>query len=203
MLTKRHGEITLILKVLLIGLVGALLPSCAIPEIFTPEPLIQEKTVVLPEWVQDPWVDDGFATTECVVVADEGGPANSPMMATALARSALSKRINQATKRIERVYARANPALASTTGFTPSPELLQHYLSHAIAKAEYVDFPDKQLNYCVMAVISAESAKSLFDKIIAEAGVSLENTELYRESFLPRDGVNGHSRHLLEKIKKQ
>lgn len=145
-----------------------------------------ETTRSLPDWVTAPYVEDGFADTQCV--SNAGSMSIQKNKAVALARSEIAKQIDVQVQAMDKTYQNLTEtdggASSGSTFESVSKQVTSQKLSGSRAtKVEYVDLPDGQ-QLCVMVTLSPELTKDLYGEITAASGRTLsaqDDTVLWQE----------------------
>ena len=161
------------LTALITLITASLLVACASTE---PAPESPNK---LPDWVMLPFVENGFADTQCVTnTADMNVLKNK---AVALGRAEIAKQIDVSVKAMDKTYQNlTDTAQGSSSGSTfesVSKQVAQAQLKGSRAvRVEYVDFPDKTTKLCAMVTLSPELTKNFFDTLVSESDRQLSPT---------------------------
>ena len=133
-------------------------------------------TQSLPDLVTMPYLEDGFADTQCV--ANNGGMGILKNKATALGRAEITKQIDVQVKAMDKTYENLTEAEGgASTGSTfesVSKQVASQKLSGSRAtKVEYVDFPDGSQQLCVMVTLDPKLTKELYSEVTAQSGRKL------------------------------
>jgi len=153
-----------------------------------PEKDIPYPDPVSPEWVSNPYVEGGMASTECV-------EANAPMsiikgQAASLARATLTSELKASLEDLKVNYQNRTQT-TEDSGFSQNYDRVtrdlatQTLVGSRTARADYVTIAD-QKQYCVMVVIDEKHATVMRDKLFAQAkmDVSPDDEAQLWEAFL-------------------
>lgn len=157
-----------------------------------------ESVIELPEWINNPQIENGLAATECVPANGDYNLINSK--ATALARLKISQQIETNVQGMEKTFGRltdTSSGVSAGTNFeTVSRQLSKQSLSGSRAsKVAYVDLPagddGMKKNLCVMVTLSPELAKNVFDNIVkkSERNLSAQDEAVLYERFLAKQAT--------------
>ena len=148
-----------------------ILASCASApkEVTKPEPSSE-----LPDWVANPTIEDGIASSECVPWS--GDMSLDRAEAVAKARADLTKQIEIRVKAMDKTYARkVKTAGGITTGGTfetVSKQVANRNLNASqVNKVGMVDINGTQ-HLCAMVVFGREANKRIFDDLIKTSQVA-------------------------------
>jgi hypothetical protein len=133
-------------------------------------------TQSLPDWVTAPYLEDGFADTQCVLNSGSMGILKNK--ATALGRAEITKQIDVQVKAMDKTYENLTEAeggaVTGTTYESVSKQVASQTLSGSRAtKVEYVDFPDGTQQLCVMVTLDPKLTKELYGEITGKSGRKL------------------------------
>ena len=151
--------------------VCVILVSCASApkEATKPEP-----SSALPDWVANPTIEDGIASSECVPWS--GDMSLDRAEAVAKARADLTKQIEIRVKAMDKTYARkVKTAGGVTTGGTfetVSKQVANRNLNASqVNKISMVDINGTQ-HLCAMVVFGREANKRIFEDLISASQVA-------------------------------
>lgn len=144
--------------------VSAVLAACG----STPKNSMEELNKNIPEWVLNPVLEDGIASSVCV--ASSGHMSTDKSQATALARVELAQQIDTRVRAMDKTYQeKISVGDKTTTGITynsVSKQLTDQALTGSrVIKTAYANFDGKN-QLCVLAAMGQSSTKELFDNII-------------------------------------
>jgi hypothetical protein len=148
-----------------------ILASCASAPKEVPK---AEPTSTLPDWVANPTIEDGIASSECVPWS--GDMSLDRAEAVAKARADLTKQIEIKVKAMDKTYARkVKTAGGVTTGGTfetVSKQVANRNLNASqVNKVGMVDINGTQ-HLCAMVVFGREANKRIFEDLIKNSQVT-------------------------------
>ena len=125
----------------------------------------------LPEWVGNPAIVDGIASTGCVLWA--GDLSLDRAEAVAEARAALAKTIDIKIRAMDKTYGNKNRTVngASWGGVfeTTSKQVTERYLSAShVVNVDIVKI-EKKKHLCAMVAIEGVASRKLFDEIVSNS----------------------------------
>lgn len=148
-----------------------ILASCASApkEVAKPEP-----ASALPDWVANPTIEDGIASSECVPWS--GDMSLDRTEAVAKARADLTKQIEVKVKAMDKTYARkvktAGGISTGGTFETVSKQVANRNLTASqVNKVDMVNINGAQ-HLCTMVVFGREANKRLFEDLIKTSGAA-------------------------------
>lgn len=163
--------------------VSAFLAACG----STPEENMAELNKNIPEWVLNPTLEDGIASSVCV--ASSGHMSTDKAQATALARAELAQQINTRVRAMDKTYQeRINVGDQSQVGQTfssVSKQITNQSLTGSrVIKTAYANFDGKN-QLCVLTAMGSSSTKELFDSIIkaSERNISINQEQVLYQEF--------------------
>ena len=148
----------------------------------------------LPEWVGNPTIMDGIASTGCVLWGEDISLDRAE--AVAEARSDLAKTIEIKVKAMDKTYASTNRTPDGSTwggSFeTVSKQVTDQYLSASqVVNVDKVEI-DKKEHLCAMVVLEGAASRQLFDEIVgrsaAEKPVNTQDEDMLWEAFKASQG---------------
>lgn len=174
------------MKKTLLGLgCAALLAACASSG---PAPeQAQQSSSELPVWVLNPYIEDGFASAQCVPYS--GNMSIDRQLAVANARTDLAQQLETKVAALDKVFReRTDVSSGVSSGSTfssVSKQLAQQTLIGT--RPERVDFVeiDGKKNLCVMLTMGREKTLSLFDNMLqaSERQVQPDTREVLLQEF--------------------
>ena len=141
----------------------------------------------IPEWVLNPVLEDGLASSVCV--ASSGHMSTDKAQATSLARVELAQQINTRVKALDKTYQERidvdNQAQVGSTFTSVSKQLTNQSLTGArVIKTAYANFNGKN-QLCVLTALGSSSTKELFDNILKESerNISIDQERILYQEF--------------------
>jgi len=140
----------------------------------------------LPDWVINPTVEGGIASTECVIYT--GDISLDKAEATALGRADIAKQIDVKVKAMDKTYqskVKTKDGVAAGGVFeSVSKQIAQQQLKGARAiKMDLIEIDGKK-QWCVMVALDPTLTDRLFNNIVKESGANLDPQDeavLYQE----------------------
>jgi len=176
------------MKTKIIGVTCAvLMTACASTERATDTQQSQQGAGGLPQWVMNPYIDDGFASAQCV-------PYSSNMsidrqLAVANARTDLAQQLETKVAVLDKVFReRTDVSSGVSSGSTFSSvakQLTQQTLIGTRAeRVEFVEIDGKK-NLCVLVTMGRDKTLALFDNMLAasERQVQPDTREVLLQQF--------------------
>jgi len=142
----------------------------------------------LPEWVSSPYVEGGFASTQCV----ENNASMSVLKtkAAALARADIAKEISLNVNAMDKTFLSLSESVdgqAEGSSFeSVSKQVTSQRLSGSRqARTDFVKFPNGIDQLCVMVTLDPEKTKGLYDDIVGTSGrrVSAQTDSILWQEF--------------------
>ncbi|WP_288363213.1 hypothetical protein [uncultured Spongiibacter sp.] len=176
------------MKKKIIGVTCAvLMTACASTEQAADTQQSQQGAGGLPQWVMNPYIDDGFASAQCV-------PYSSNMsidrqLAVANARTDLAQQLETKVAVLDKVFReRTDVSSGVSSGSTFSSvakQLTQQMLIGTRAeRVEFVEIDGKK-NLCVLVTMGRDKTLALFDNMLAasERQVQPDTREVLLQQF--------------------
>ncbi|WP_374972807.1 hypothetical protein [Spongiibacter marinus] len=176
------------MKKKIIGVTCAvLMTACASTEQAADTQQSQQGAGGLPQWVMNPYIDDGFASAQCV-------PYSSNMsidrqLAVANARTDLAQQLETKVAVLDKVFReRTDVSSGVSSGSTFSSvakQLTQQTLIGTRAeRVEFVEIDGKK-NLCVLVTMGRDKTLALFDNLLAasERQVQPDTREVLLQQF--------------------
>ena len=176
------------MKKKIIGVTCAvLMTACASTEQAADTQQSQQGAGGLPQWVMNPYIDDGFASAQCV-------PYSSNMsidrqLAVANARTDLDQQLETKVAVLDKVFReRTDVSSGVSSGSTFSSvakQLTQQMLIGTRAeRVEFVEIDGKK-NLCVLVTMGRDKTLALFDNLLAasERQVQPDTREVLLQQF--------------------
>ena len=176
------------MKKKIIGVTCAvLMTACASTEQAADTQQSQQGAGGLPQWVMNPYIDDGFASAQCV-------PYSSNMsidrqLAVANARTDLAQQLETKVAVLDKVFReRTDVSSGVSSGSTFSSvakQLTQQMLIGTRAeRVEFVEIDGKK-NLCVLVTMGRDKTLALFDNLLAasERQVQPDTREVLLQQF--------------------
>ncbi|MBM7421846.1 LPP20 family lipoprotein [Spongiibacter marinus] len=166
---------------------AALMTACASTEQAADTQQSQQGAGGLPQWVMNPYIDDGFASAQCV-------PYSSNMsidrqLAVANARTDLAQQLETKVAVLDKVFReRTDVSSGVSSGSTFSSvakQLTQQTLIGTRAeRVEFVEIDGKK-NLCVLVTMGRDKTLALFDNMLAasERQVQPDTREVLLQQF--------------------
>lgn len=128
----------------------------------------------LPDWVSNPTIADGIASSECVPWS--GDMSLDRAEAVAKARADLAKQIDIKVKAMDKTYGRKTKTAAGVSSGgvfeTVSKQVTQRNLSATqVIKVDLVDI-NKTDHLCAMVAFGSAASKKLFDDIVSSSAAA-------------------------------
>ena len=184
-------------KLLVLGC-AALLAACASTEQAAQAP--QQSGADLPVWVLNPYIEDGFASAQCVPYS--GNMSIDRQLAVANARTDLAQQLETKVAVLDKVFReRTDVSSGVSSGSTfssVSKQLTQQTLIGT--RPERVDFVeiDGKKNLCVLLTMGREKTLSLFDNLLeaSERNVQPSTREVLLQEFKGAEAQKDLNREL-------
>ncbi|WP_286695141.1 hypothetical protein [Spongiibacter sp. UBA1325] len=166
---------------------SVLMTACASTEQAADTQQSQQGAGGLPQWVMNPYIDDGFASAQCV-------PYSSNMsidrqLAVANARTDLAQQLETKVAVLDKVFReRTDVSSGVSSGSTFSSvakQLTQQTLIGTRAeRVEFVEIDGKK-NLCVLVTMGRDKTLALFDNLLAasERQVQPDTREVLLQQF--------------------
>ncbi|MDY0132001.1 MAG: hypothetical protein RBR53_04960 [Desulforegulaceae bacterium] len=147
---------------------------------------VEKAGINLPDWVINPTIEGGIASTECVVYT--GDISLDKAEATALGRADIAKQIDIKVKAMDKTYqskVRTKDGVSAGGVFeSVSKQIAQQQLKGARAiKMDLIEIDGKK-QWCVMVALDPTLTERLFKEIVKESAVNLDPQDesvLYQE----------------------
>lgn len=155
---------------------ATLLSACASNAPAPQAPVMDAPKVTLPSWVTLPFVEDGFADTQCV--ENNAGMSVLKNKATALARAEIAKQIDIQVKAMDKTYQNLTEVAGGTSGGGTFESVSKQVTNQKLAgsravRMDYVDFPDNTQKVCVMVALNPALTQQLYKEIVQQSGRDL------------------------------
>jgi hypothetical protein len=158
-------------SILIIILTCIVATGCGSTDTKAPESAKTNSSISLPQWVQNPVIENGIAETACVKYS--GNMSIDQKMVNASARLKLSQQIETRVEGLDKLYASqvsSNNDVTTGTNFSSvSKQLTQQKLTGSrIVKTDIIDIAGVN-NLCSMMTMDPLATKELFDAIISQS----------------------------------
>lgn len=131
--------------------------------------------IALPSWISNPTIEDGIASSTCV--RSSGHFNIDQKQAIAEARQGLAQQIQTRVRAMDETYQNNTLTEDGTTAGgvfeSVSQQVTEQNLRGAVPeRIEIIKIGDT-LQTCAMVVMKPDQTKALFDKLVAQSGVTL------------------------------
>jgi hypothetical protein len=149
--------------------------ACASTPDPAPEAVSPMAPAATPGWIEEPYIEGGFAATECVKNI-AGQRSMLVKKATTLARAEIANQVDVQVKEMTKVY-RDMVEVAEGNAISESIEQVlktvtdQQLMGARRSKTAYHDFADGVEYLCVMVELDPAQTESFYNALIGESGV--------------------------------
>lgn len=154
----------------------------------TEKSIAEDINIKIPQWVLNPTVESGLASSSCVTASNSFSIDRS--QAAAQARAELASQIETRVSSLQEEYntkisSLGNTNIESTINITTVQLTDQYLRGSKVVKVDYAQM-DKVNNLCVMVTLSENKTKDLFSQLLKQAPIKLdpENETLLYLHFL-------------------
>lgn len=137
----------------------------------------------MPDWVINPVLDDGIASSVCV--PSTGNLTTDRAKATAMSRAELAQQVDVKVKALDKTYQeKISDVSPGSTFSSVSKQLTNSAVSGArVIKSTYAEFDGKK-QLCVLSALESGDTRALFQELLSSTGASLSTEQqqsLYKD----------------------
>lgn len=186
-----------VISVSLVGLLILLVSGCG----STPEEKSKQETASLPDWVTQPYAEDGLAATACVATA--GSFSRDQSRADLQARQQLAAQMGTQIQSMAEQYQRTietDDEISTGAHFeqTTRGVVEQQLRGSNRIKGDYVTMPNGKREFCSMMAVGQASVNAILKEVANAAGADEEafSTAEMREQFMSQKAFNRMDKQL-------
>ncbi|MEE4244651.1 MAG: hypothetical protein V2I33_04525 [Kangiellaceae bacterium] len=159
--------------IILAGALASLLSACGGKK--TMPQVVEPAAPSLPDWVLNPYVEDGIASSQCMPYSGNMSVDRSAGIANA--RADLAQQISLKVNAMSKTYQERIDTVGGTqmgTNFSAVSKQVasQNLVGSRPQKVEFVDIDGKK-NLCVLVTLGGSTTKKIFDEIINQSGAAV------------------------------